>query len=161
MREYDHTAIRFKAEVHARSPCGRCRGCWSCATLESFQNSSRDKSCAQDQGTCRKDVAQKSAAIDKVNPVHFVTPAAVLMASRIREAIRDTFTVRGTHSPPDKFPKPPAEWTTAYELLAKDQNLPWKSLVDVEQAAREFLDPVLDDAAVTTWDPEHWRWNTD
>jgi hypothetical protein len=82
----------------------------------------------------------------------------VLIASRIREAIRDTFTTRGTHSPPAKFPKPPVEWALPYDELAKAQSLRWKTLGDVEQAARAFLEPVLGDAAITNWNPQHWQW---
>ena len=81
-----------------------------------------------------------------------------LMPERLREAFRLTFDARATHKLPAALPEPPASWTEPYKDLAAAYGLPWASLAEVTDAARVFVDPVLRDREVTTWDSAAWAW---
>jgi hypothetical protein len=44
---------------------------------------------------------------------------------RLREAIRTTFALRGTHVLPVALPEPPAFWSVPYQTLAAECGLAW------------------------------------
>jgi hypothetical protein len=78
-------------------------------------------------------------------------------AQALREALVATFGHRGTHAIPPMVPDPPAFWDAPYRQMAKENGLPWPTLVDLLQVVRAFMDPVLaGDAGI--WDPGAWRW---
>ncbi len=80
-------------------------------------------------------------------------------AARLRAAIEQTFTFRKTHDRPKALPAAPSEWRGPYASMAADDSLPWKSLDDVLEAARMFIDPVLsDEARIGVWVPNARRW---
>ncbi len=79
-------------------------------------------------------------------------------ARRLREAIELTFGHRGTHPVPVALPAPPEPWTPVYAAMAAEDDLPWKTISEVEAAARAFLDPVLDRSPRGAWDPGTWTW---
>jgi hypothetical protein len=81
-----------------------------------------------------------------------------LAPERLREAFRLTFEARATHRAPAVLPAPPPTWAKQYQELAEDHGLPWKSLTEVTGAARAFVDPILSDRELTTWDPTAWVW---
>lgn len=81
-----------------------------------------------------------------------------LDAKRMREALEQTFTFRKTHALPAEVPSPFAAWTTPYEAMAREDQLPWRTLLDVTKAVRTFLDPVLGGGIDATWDPKGWQW---
>lgn len=81
-----------------------------------------------------------------------------LQSQRFRDALRLTFESRGIHNAPTALPPPPASWTTGYARLAEAQRLPWRSIEQVTEAARAFVDPLLSNANLTTWDAAHWIW---
>jgi len=66
-----------------------------------------------------------------------------LNATELREAIDATFSFRGTHPAPAALPAPPADWAPVYERIARQDELTWRTLADVHEAAACFLDPVL------------------
>jgi hypothetical protein len=80
------------------------------------------------------------------------------VGSRLRAAIEATFNFRGSHTAPASLPPPPSQWTQRYEVLARDDDLPWATLEEVYAAARAFLDPVLADRA-GEWDAKTGRWS--
>lgn len=80
-----------------------------------------------------------------------------LNAEIVRAAIERTFEYRATHDVPKDVPLPPADWASAYELMAKDDELPWPTLTDVHQAVQRFLNPVLAGTS-GCWDVEQWQW---
>lgn len=82
---------------------------------------------------------------------------APLNAAELRGAIEATFSFRATHSMPPSVPAPPVDWAPVYERMAKVDELPWKTLSDVHDAAQSFLNPVLQ-GADGTWEPKSWRW---
>ena len=83
-----------------------------------------------------------------------------LDARRLRAAFQLTFAYRSTHPLPAGIPDPPSDWTDPYARLARIDGLPWKSLPELAAAVRAFLDPVLSDAAVSSWDSESWTWRS-
>jgi hypothetical protein len=78
-------------------------------------------------------------------------------ATGLRAAIEATFSFRKTHAPPAALPAPPDSWAERYATLARDDDLPWRTLAEVHAAARALLDPLLA-GGVGTWDPEERRW---
>lgn len=78
-------------------------------------------------------------------------------AVHAREAIRQTFESRGTHSVPSALPAPPAWWERPYAEMAATNKLQWGSLTTVFEAAAAFLDPLLS-GVDGTWNPLDWTW---
>jgi hypothetical protein len=82
-----------------------------------------------------------------------------LDAARVREAIERTFGSRRVHPVPSRLPSPPEAWTTPYARMAELDDLPWRTLAEVESVARAFLDPLLSSERGRRWDPGTWSWN--
>ena len=61
----------------------------------------------------------------------------------LADAIRETFTSRGSQQIPERLPPPPDHWRAPYELLARDVEIA-ERLDAGFAAAAIFLDPVLD-----------------
>lgn len=81
-----------------------------------------------------------------------------LVPQRLRDAFRLTFEARATHTVPAALPPPPATWAEPYKQLAEAHDLPWSSLPEVTHAVRAFVDPILSDRELTTWDRAAWGW---
>ncbi|HEY5959458.1 MAG TPA: nucleotidyl transferase AbiEii/AbiGii toxin family protein, partial [Polyangiaceae bacterium] len=80
-------------------------------------------------------------------------------SERLKTAIDKTFEHRYTHLVPRQLPAPPQDWERPYTQLQMDNDFPWKTITVTYEAARKFLDPLLDETAVgCTWDPESWSW---
>jgi hypothetical protein len=75
----------------------------------------------------------------------------------VRDAIRDTFDRRATHSPPSELPAPPEAWRPLYARMAQQNALRWATLDEVTGAVRAFLDPVLH-GQNGVWSPGSWSW---
>ena len=89
-----------------------------------------------------------------------IAGARRLDAGRIRAAIEQTFSFRGTHDPPAHLPVPPETWEAPYASMARSDQLRWTALTGVFEAARSFLDPVLAVPPEGAWDPNAWTWTT-
>jgi hypothetical protein len=84
---------------------------------------------------------------------------APFRADTIRAAVRTTFDFRGTHPVPVALPSTPAAWSPVYERIARVDDLPWKSLDELSDAVRAFLDPVLATMPhAIEWSPTEWAW---
>jgi len=81
-----------------------------------------------------------------------------LEASRVRAAIDQTFSFRGTHGVPHRLPVPPELWEAPYSSIATADGLRWATLADVFEATRSFLDPVLAGPLDAAWYPDSWVW---
>ncbi len=81
-----------------------------------------------------------------------------LESRRLRDAIVRTFEFRGTHPVPPSLPQPPAGWALPYGAMALSNQLVWRTLVDVTQAAADLMNPVLG-GAPGIWDPTSWQWS--
>jgi hypothetical protein len=42
--------------------------------------------------------------------------------------------------------------------MAEQDGLPWRTLAEVEGAARGFLDPLLGEVIDAKWEPISWSW---
>jgi Nucleotidyl transferase AbiEii toxin, Type IV TA system len=80
-----------------------------------------------------------------------------LEATRLRAALEATFTFRATHLPPSSLPLPPETWVKPYGEMARENELPWKTLEQVTAAAGSFLNPVLR-GHEGVWVPDTWAW---
>lgn len=78
-------------------------------------------------------------------------------ATSLRAAVRKTFEFRKTHPVPERLPAPPGTWVPIYQRMATEDLLPWVSLDVLEQAVREFVDPLLGNAK-GAWNPRAWTW---
>ncbi|MBN2526910.1 MAG: nucleotidyl transferase AbiEii/AbiGii toxin family protein [Deltaproteobacteria bacterium] len=77
--------------------------------------------------------------------------------AKLRDAIELTFKHRATHAVPESFPDPPSSWEIIYEKIAANDSLQWRTLVEVTEAVKIFLDPVL--AGTTArWEIHPWEW---
>jgi hypothetical protein len=81
-----------------------------------------------------------------------------LDGGELRSALEQVFSFRRTQPLPDRMPPAPGAWEVPYSRLAKQEGLPWRSLPEVEAAARAFLDPVLGLRPAGRWDPVAWSW---
>jgi hypothetical protein len=79
-------------------------------------------------------------------------------AKKLYDALEQTFGERSTHSLPDQFPDPPANWSGPFRRLANEVDLEWKTLEDASVAAQRFLDPVLQGRFHGTWRPAQRKW---
>ena len=90
--------------------------------------------------------------------IALLASAQPLDGQRLRKALDLTFEFRKTHELPTKLPEPAPAWTAPYAAMARQDTLPWNTLVEVTTAARRFLDPVLSEALNAQWVPESWLW---
>lgn len=82
-----------------------------------------------------------------------------LDAKTLRTALERTFTFRATHALPDRLPQPPVNWEAPYRAMAERDELQWPDLDAVADAARAFLDPILDRTMRSgSWQSTSWRW---
>ncbi len=76
----------------------------------------------------------------------------------LQQALQATFDARKTHELPLHFADPPSSWSAPFRRLAEETGLGYRSLTDASEAARRFVDPVLQGEAAGTWDPANWSW---
>lgn len=81
-----------------------------------------------------------------------------LDAKRLREALEQTFAHRQTHALPSALPPPPPAWERPYSVMARDNELAWRTLEAVTQAAQAFVTPVLAADLNASWEPAEWKW---
>lgn len=81
-------------------------------------------------------------------------------ATRLRAAIEQTFSFRGTHPVPGRLSPPPETWAAPYAAIAREDRMRWATLAEVFEAARRFLDPVLAGRGDSMWEPIMWTWAT-
>ena len=91
--------------------------------------------------------------------IALLASARSIDAKRLRDALEQTFTFRKTHVLSATLPEPPAAWTTPFEAMAREDQLPWLSLAAVTKAAKAFVDPVLAGVVTATWNPSTWGWS--
>lgn len=83
-----------------------------------------------------------------------------LEARTLREAISTTFAHRNTHAIPTALQDPPDLWKPVYEALAREDELAWKTIAEVVDAARAFLNPILGSEIDAVWEPSFWEWRS-
>ncbi|MEE9384006.1 MAG: nucleotidyl transferase AbiEii/AbiGii toxin family protein [Nannocystaceae bacterium] len=92
--------------------------------------------------------------------IALLATAQAIRATRLSDALKQTFAFRNTHSLPATFPEPPSTWAMPYIAMAREDQLAWPTLDEVVNAAKAFLDPVLAGNLNVTWDRETWLWGS-
>jgi hypothetical protein len=92
--------------------------------------------------------------------IALLATVANLEASALAAAIRETFAHRATHELPISLPVPAAAWEPVYARMAEADGLQWRTLAELTQAVRAFLDPLLA-GKPGSWDPGAWIWRDD
>jgi len=105
--------------------------------------------------------ARPSSRVKDLPDLALIATAGSVEAGRLRAAIDQTFSFRGTHDVPNQLPAPPATWEGPYAAIAKEDKLQWPTINEAFEAACGFLDPVLADLADSRWDPHGWLWAGD
>ena len=101
-----------------------------------------------------------SSRVKDLPDIALLALAGPVDGAPLRTAIERTFAHRATHAVPTTLPAAPPSWAPVYERMARNDELRWRSLEEIERVARAFLEPVLAAAAPGTWDPEEWRWRS-
>lgn len=104
--------------------------------------------------------ARPNSRVRGLPDLALIATAGPIDASRLRAAIEQTFTFRGTHDVPECLPPPPAAWEAPYAAIAKEDRLQWDTLAEAFEAGRAFLDPVLAGAGDDEWQPNTWSWQS-
>lgn len=81
-----------------------------------------------------------------------------LSESSLFHALQVTFAARDTGALPLSLPNPPGNWAQPFRRLADETGLTWRELDDAVEAARRFLDPVLQGIEAANWNPTAWTW---
>ncbi len=82
---------------------------------------------------------------------------ATLDASRLREAMVETFRSRALQDLPSSVPEPPPDWETAYRKLATEVGIDPTLSAGLAEA-QALLDPILRGDTVSHWDSAHQHW---
>jgi len=84
--------------------------------------------------------------------------------AKLKQAIDATFKVRASHPVPPQMPDPPQRIASSYAQVARELDLPWRTIEEAAAAAAQFLNPVLKGNSNVTkakWNPLHWKWGSD
>lgn len=79
-------------------------------------------------------------------------------ANGLRAALAQTFQARRTHPLPSSLPAPSPAWQAPYARMVEQDDLRWRSLAELTEAAQAFLNPVLGGTTSGTWTPSAWAW---
>jgi Nucleotidyl transferase AbiEii toxin, Type IV TA system len=102
---------------------------------------------------------RRSTRVKDLVDLVLIRSALTFEAGGLREALRATFTQRGTHLLPAALPAPPAEWGPAYRRLAREVGLDPDVRVGFALAVA-FLDPILAGTVSdrARWEPLNGTW---
>jgi hypothetical protein len=78
--------------------------------------------------------------------------------NRLTNAVDAVFSARSTHELPRSLPEPPSGWTRSYTRFRRNLELLWPNLDEAFDAARRFIEPILNAEAQGKWKPGEWRW---
>jgi len=102
--------------------------------------------------------AQQGSRVRDFADILLIASVAGLHGANLREAIRQTFEARATHSLPEELPALPGRWFGSFRRLNSELELGWEDLGQATEAARSFLDPIIAGVAAGSWDPARWAW---
>lgn len=103
--------------------------------------------------------ARPNSRVKDLPDLGLLATVRTIDGTKLRAALEQTFTHRGTHRLPTSLPPPPEAWRRPYEAMAAEDGLPWATLEEVTVAAQAFLDPALTEALDVRWNPERWAWS--
>lgn len=79
-------------------------------------------------------------------------------SKRLLRAIHATFDIRRTHKLPTRLPQPPENWSQPFLRMVDGVELGYGPLEDTIEAMKKFLNLVLSEEIIGTWDASHWNW---
>ena len=85
---------------------------------------------------------------------------AELDGASVVSAVHATFAHRATHAVPASLPEPAPAWEPVYARMAAADDLRWRTLGELTDAVRAFLDPALA-GHEGRWDAATWTWRDD
>ena len=102
---------------------------------------------------------QISSRVKDLIDLLIVRSMAEFAADRLRQAIVQTFRIRGTQPVPATLPLPPIDWDVRYRIQATEVGLNPDINVGYRLAAK-YLDPILDGSVpdAATWDHRQGVW---
>ena len=80
---------------------------------------------------------------------------------KLKQATDATFKGRASHPVPPQMPDPPERIAAPYRQVARELDLPWRTIEEAGEAVVRFLNPVLKaDSNLTKekWNRLHWKW---
>ena len=95
---------------------------------------------------------------DLVDMLLIAEIGAGLRLDILRDAIQATFDTRQTHAVPSSLGPLPASWQRPYQEITRTLDLPYRTLDKGEQAAQQFINPVLTGLTGAIWHPLTWQW---
>ncbi len=101
---------------------------------------------------------RENSRVKDLPDIALLAQVGTLSGADVRGAIDATFAFRKTHPVPAQLPAPPASWSPVYARMVEQDDLPWRRLADLLDAARAFLDPALEKQG-GIWDPGTWSWS--
>lgn len=84
--------------------------------------------------------------------------SATLSSESLHQALLATFNARQTHPLPQHWPDPPNSWGVQFSRLKQDYDLRYSSLEEAPLAARQFIEPILQNTPSNRWEPQQWQW---
>ena len=102
--------------------------------------------------------AGESSRVRDLVDILLIASFSRVKAPALLKALQATFEARDTHSLPSELPRHPAGWSGPYRRLAGELPLHWPTVAEAWQAARDFLNSVLQGTAKGMWNPETWTW---
>ncbi|HWL88657.1 MAG TPA: nucleotidyl transferase AbiEii/AbiGii toxin family protein [Polyangiaceae bacterium] len=102
--------------------------------------------------------ARPNSRVKDLPDIALLAGTKAIEAERLCAALEQTFAFRKTHHLPMSLPAPLDAWERPYAAMARADRLPWPTLIDVTNAAKAFLDPVLEGGLSATWDPSARQW---
>ncbi|MBL8619406.1 MAG: nucleotidyl transferase AbiEii/AbiGii toxin family protein [Deltaproteobacteria bacterium] len=92
--------------------------------------------------------------------IALLATVAELDGASLLSAVHATFAHRATHAVPTSLPEPAPAWEPVYARMAGADDLRWRTLGELTDAARAFLDPALA-GHQGRWDAATWIWRDD
>jgi len=82
----------------------------------------------------------------------------VLESENLNKAIKATFETRQTHMLPTSLPPVPKGWSRPYRRMVAEVGIDYSTLDQANEALKRFLNPLLIEKTLGTWDPSTWSW---
>jgi len=98
-----------------------------------------------------------NSRVKDLSDIALLATARDIDGATLHAAIDRTFKHRATHPVPASVPEPPATWAPVYARIVANDGLVWRTMEEVTDAVRSFLDPVLG-GSTGIWGAEAWAW---
>jgi len=101
----------------------------------------------------------KSSRVKDFMDILLLTNLGAIDGGRLLKAIQATFLSRATHALPITIPPPPSHWRREFQRTASEVGLANISLENAFHLLQAFLNPVLENEILGTWEPATATWH--